>query len=221
MNLIYDYINDNDWKVRENSNMQYSLQGLNNHIHQEITKQFWLNEVYDKHNKKISEYHKKGIMHIHDLGALSAYCVGWDLEDLLRRGFNGVTGKVASGPARHFRTALGQVVNFLYTMQGEAAGAVAFSNFDTLLAPFIRYDGLSYDQVKQAIQEFVFNMNVPTRVGFQSPFSNITMDLTVPSTHRNKHVIVGGKEGKETYGDFQKEMDILNRAFIEVMLEGD
>ncbi|SHF29845.1 ribonucleoside-triphosphate reductase class III catalytic subunit [Marinitoga hydrogenitolerans DSM 16785] len=221
MNLIYDYINNSDWKVRENSNMQYSLQGLNNHIHQEITKQFWLNEVYDKHNKKISEYHNNGFMHIHDLGALSAYCVGWDLEELLRKGFNGVSGKVASGPARHFRTALGQIVNFLYTMQGEAAGAVAFSNFDTLLAPFIRYDNLNYEQVKQSIQEFIFNMNVPTRVGFQSPFSNITMDLTVPSTHKDKHVIIGGKEKEETYSEFQKEMDILNKAFIEVMLEGD
>ncbi|WGS64712.1 ribonucleoside triphosphate reductase [Marinitoga aeolica] len=221
MNLIYDYINNSDWKVRENSNMQYSLQGLNNHIHQEITKQFWLNEVYDKHNKSISEYHNKGFMHIHDLGALSAYCVGWDLEELLRKGFNGVPGKVASGPARHFRTALGQIVNFLYTMQGEAAGAVAFSNFDTLLAPFIRHDNLNYDKVKQSLQEFIFNMNVPTRVGFQSPFSNITMDLTVPSTHKNKRVIIGGKETEETYSEFQKEMDILNKAFIEVMLEGD
>ncbi|AEX85131.1 anaerobic ribonucleoside-triphosphate reductase [Marinitoga piezophila KA3] len=221
MNLIYDYLENRDWKVRENSNMQYSLQGLNNHIHQEITKEFWLNEVYDKYNKKISEYHKRGFMHIHDLGALSAYCVGWDLEDLLRRGFNGVPGKVASGPARHFRTALGQIVNFLYTMQGEAAGAVAFSNFDTLLAPFIKYDNLSYEQVKQAMQEFIFNMNVPTRVGFQSPFSNITMDLTVPSTHKDKHVIIGGKEREETYSEFQIEMDMINKAFIEVMLEGD
>ncbi|KAF2956338.1 ribonucleoside triphosphate reductase [Marinitoga sp. 38H-ov] len=221
MDLIYDYINNNDWKVRENSNMQYSLQGLNNHIHQEITKRFWLNEIYDKHNKKISEYHKNGFMHIHDLGALSAYCVGWDLEELLRKGFNGVPGKVASGPAKHFRTALGQIVNFLYTMQGEAAGAVAFSNFDTLLAPFIKYDNLNYNQVKQSIQEFIFNMNVPTRVGFQSPFSNITMDLTVPSTHKNKKVIIGGKEKNDKYCDFQKEMDMINKAFIEVMLEGD
>ncbi|SHH48071.1 ribonucleoside triphosphate reductase [Thermosipho atlanticus] len=219
--LIKNYIENKSWRVRENSNMQYSLQGLNNHIHQEVTKYFWLKEVYGKHNKKISEYYIRGFMHIHDLGSLSSYCCGWDLEELLRRGFNGVPGKVASGPARHFRTALGQIVNFLYTMQGEVAGAVAFSNFDTLLAPFIRYDGLSYDEVKQAMQEFIFNMNVPTRVGFQSPFSNLTMDLTVPSMYKSKKVIVGGVEREETYAEFQEEMDILNKAFIEVMLEGD
>ncbi|QTA38280.1 ribonucleoside triphosphate reductase [Thermosipho ferrireducens] len=221
MRLVYDYINDNDWKVRENSNMQYSLQGLNNHIYQEVIKRFWLEEIYDRYNKKIKEYYIKGFIHIHDLGVLASYCVGWDLEELLRKGFNGVSGKVASGPAKHFRTALGQIVNFLYTLQGETAGAVAFSNFDTLLAPFIRYDNLNYYEVKQALQEFIFNMNVPTRVGFQSPFSNITMDLTVPSTHRNKHVIIGGEEQKETYSEFQKEMDILNKAFVEIMLEGD
>ncbi len=213
MDLIYDYINNKDWKVRENSNMQYSLQGLNNHIHQEITKQFWLDEIYSKQNKKISELHNNGFIHIHDLGALSTYCVGWDLEELLRKGFHGVSGKIAAGPAKHFRTALGQAVNFLYTMQGEAAGAIAFSNFDTLLAPFVRYDNLSYQQVKQAMQEFIFNMNVPTRVGFQSPFSNITLDLTPPSNYKDKKVIIGGKEKDERYAEFQKEMNMINRAF--------
>jgi len=221
MDLIYDYINNKDWKVRENSNMQYSLQGLNNHIHQEITKQFWLDEIYSKQNKKISELHNNGFIHIHDLGALSTYCVGWDLEELLRKGFHGVSGKIAAGPAKHFRTALGQAVNFLYTMQGEAAGAIAFSNFDTLLAPFVRYDNLSYQQVKQAMQEFIFNMNVPTRVGFQSPFSNITLDLTPPSNYKDKKVIIGGKEKDERYAEFQKEMNMINRAFIEIMINGD
>ncbi|BBE30764.1 ribonucleoside triphosphate reductase [Tepiditoga spiralis] len=218
--VINEYLSENDWKVKENSNMQYSLQGLNNHIHQEATKKYWLKEIYGK-DSIIAKYHKNGLIHIHDLGSLSSYCVGWDLEELLKNGFNGVPNKISSGPANHLRTALGQIVNFLYTMQGEAAGAVAFSNFDTLLAPFIKYDKLDFKGIKQAMQEFIFNMNVPTRVGFQSPFSNITMDLVVPSTHKNKHIIIGGQEMKETYDEFQEEMNLINKAFIEIMLEGD
>lgn len=221
MDIINNYLNQSDWKVKENSNMQYSLQGLNNHIHQEIIKNYWLEEVYDNYNSKIKDYHKRGNMHIHDLGSLSSYCVGWDLEELLRKGFNGVENKVASGPANHLRTALMQIVNFLYTMQGEAAGAVAFSNFDTLLAPFIYYDSLKYEEVYQSMQEFIFNMNVPTRVGFQSPFSNITLDIFVPNTYKNKKVIIGGKEKDKTYEEFQTEMNMLNKAFIEVMMKGD
>ena len=155
------------------------------------------------------------------MGCLSDYCVGWDLQDLLSVGFKGAVGKVESKPARHFRTALGQIVNFFYTLQGEAAGAQAFSNFDTLLAPFIRYDNLEYKDVKQALQEFIFNVNVPTRVGFQCPFTNLTLDLTVPSIYKDQPVVVGGELKNETYGEFQKEMDMLNRAFLEVMLEGD
>ena len=155
------------------------------------------------------------------MNIISVYCVGWDLKDLLAEGFKGVQGKVASKPAKHFRTALGQMVNFMYTMQGESAGAQAFSNFDTLLAPFVRYDNLDYKQVKQALQEFVFNMNVPTRVGFQTPFSNITMDLVVPSYYKDQCVIVGGEMQEETYGDFQNEMNMINKAFFEVMMEGD
>ena len=155
------------------------------------------------------------------MNIISVYCVGWDLKDLLTVGFTGVEGKVASKPAKHFKTALGQMVNFLYTMQGESAGAQAFSNFDTLLAPFVRYDGLNYIQVKQALQEFVFNMNVPTRVGFQTPFSNVTMDLVVPSYYKDQCVIVGGEMMEDTYGDFQKEMNMINKAFFEVMMEGD
>ena len=147
--------------------------------------------------------------------------MGWDLKDLLMEGFRGVKGKIESAPPKHFRTALGQIVNFMYTMQGEAAGAQAFSNFDTLLAPFIKYDNLTYEQVKQAMQEFIFNMNVPTRVGFQTPFTNITMDLTVPSYYADQAVIIGGKFMEDTYKNFQPEMDMINKAFFEIMLEGD
>jgi ribonucleoside-triphosphate reductase len=160
-------------------------------------------------------------MHIHDLSLLSVYCVGWDLQDLLVMGFMGVEGKVESAPPKHLRSALGQIVNFFYTLQGEAAGAQALSNFDTLLAPFIRYDNLDYKEVKQALQEFIFNINIPTRVGFQTPFTNITMDLYVPSILKDHPIILGGKEKDITYADFQPEMDILNMAFAEVMMEGD
>ena len=216
--LVEKYLNKLDWKVNENSNMDYSIQGLNNYIASEISKKYWLNKVY---NSEIRNAHLSGDIHIHDLNIISVYCVGWDLKDLLMEGFTGVKGKVESAPAKHFRSALGQVVNFMYTMQGEAAGAQAFSNFDTLLAPFIYYDNLDYSQVKQAIQEFVFNMNVPTRVGFQTPFTNITMDLTVPSYYADLAVIVGGEPQEKTYKEFQKEMNMLNKAFFEVMMEGD
>ena len=167
VDMTDDYLKEIDWKVNENSNMGYSIQGLNNYIASNISKSYWLNKIYPDY---IKNAHNNGDIHIHDLNFLASYCVGWDLKDLLMEGFRGVEGKVQSAPAKHFRTALGQIVNFMYTLQGEAAGAQAFSNFDTLLAPFIRYDKLNYDQVLQAMQEFVFNMNVPTRVGFQTPF---------------------------------------------------
>ena len=218
VSLVDNYLRKADWKVRENSNMSFSLQGLNNYISSEVIKEYWLYKIYPE---EIRKAHVNGDFHIHDLGMLSVYCVGWDLAELLLQGFGGVPGKVESKPPRHFRTALGQIVNFFYTLQGEAAGAQAFSNFDTMLAPFIKYDGLSYDEVKQALQEFVFNVNVPTRVGFQAPFTNITLDLTVPEFLKNQPVIIGGKFRGETYGDFQKEMDMFNRAFLEVMAEGD
>lgn len=218
LNLVDAYLKQLDWKVNENSNMSYSIQGLNNYIASEISKQYWLNRIYPEN---IKNAHINGNIHIHDLNIISVYCVGWDLKDLLSEGFTGVKGKVESAPAKHFRTALGQIVNFMYTMQGEAAGAQAFSNFDTLLAPFIRYDNLDYKQVKQAIQEFVFNMNVPTRVGFQTPFTNITMDLNVPSYYAEQPVIIGGELQEATYKEFQKEMDMLNKAFFEVMMDGD
>ncbi|MBD3179996.1 MAG: ribonucleoside triphosphate reductase [Candidatus Latescibacteria bacterium] len=218
VDLIDNYLEKLDWKVRENSNMAYSLQGLNNYISSEISKTYWLNKVY---TPEVREAHNSGAMHIHDLGLLSVYCVGWDLRDLLLSGFKGASGKAESLPAKHFRSALGQVVNFFYTLQGEAAGAQAFSNFDTLLAPFIRYDNLSYPQVKQALQEFIFNINIPTRVGFQTPFTNLTFDLRPPAILENEPVIIGGKAREAAYGEFGEEMDTLNRAFLEVLSEGD
>lgn len=216
--IVDNYLNLSDWRVKESANSSFSLQGLNQHISTIISSQYWTNKIYPP---EIADAHKNGDFHIHDLGFLSVYCVGWDLEDLLLSGFTGVEGKIVSKPARHFRTFLGQIVNFFYTMQGEAAGAQAFSNFDTYLAPFIRYDNLSYQQVKQALQEFLFNINVPTRVGFQTPFTNITLDLRVPGFMKLQPVIIGGEIQEETYGDFQYELDIFNKAFAEIMLEGD
>ncbi len=218
LDLIDKYIGRLDWKVSENSNMSFSLQGLNNYISSEISRIYWLNKIYPP---EIREAHENGDYHIHDLNSLSVYCVGWDLYDLLLKGFGGVSGKVESKPPKHFRTALGQIANFFYTLQGEAAGAQAFSSFDTLLAPFIRYDYLEYRDVKQTIQEFVFNINVPTRVGFQTPFTNITMDLQPSPNYADHYVIIGGQPQKEKYNDFQHEMNLLNRAFFEVMTEGD
>jgi ribonucleoside-triphosphate reductase len=216
--MVETYIGQLDWKIKENSNMCYSLQGLNNYISSGITSEYWLNRVYPP---EVRRAHNGGDIHVHDLSLLSVYCVGWDLMDVLKEGFKGVPGKVESAPPKHLRSALGQIVNFFYTLQGEAAGAQALSNFDTLLAPFIRYDRLNYTEVKQAFQEFVFNINIPTRVGFQTPFTNITMDLAAPVTLKDHPAIVGGKELPETYGQFQAEMDTLNRAFAEVMMEGD
>ena len=216
--IVENYVQRMDWKIKENSNMSYSLQGLNNYISSDITAEYWLNRIYPP---EVRDAHKNGDLHLHDLSLLSVYCVGWDLQDLLAVGFMGVPGKVESAPPKHLRSALGQIANFFYTLQGEAAGAQAVSNFDTLLAPFIRKDELTYKEVKQALQEFVFNINIPTRVGFQTPFTNITMDLQVPATLKDSPVIIGGTYQKETYGDFQDEMDTINSAFAEVMMEGD
>jgi len=216
--LVRGYIGEEDWRVKENSNMAYSWQGLNNHISSSVQANYWLYSTYPKH---ISNAHINADLHIHDLGMLATYCCGWDLKDLLLKGFTGVPGKISSAPAKHFGAALGQCVNFLYTLQHEAAGAQAFSSFDTLLAPFVAYDKLTYKDVKQKMQEFLFNMNVPTRVGCQTPFTNITMDLVPNGMLAKENVIIGGKPQKEKYGDFQKEMDMINRAFCEVMMEGD
>jgi ribonucleoside-triphosphate reductase len=218
VDLVDAYLNKADWQVRENSNMSFSLQGLNNYISSEVSKIYWLSKIYPS---EIRDAHLNGDFHIHDLGVLSVYCVGWDLQDLLLEGFRGAEGKVESSPAKHFSSVLGQIVNFFYTLQGEAAGAQAFSNFDTLLAPFIYYDKLSYKEIKQALQEFMFNVNVPTRVGFQSPFTNITLDLNAPPYLTNSPAIIGGKLQDKTYKEFQKEQNLFNKALLEVMLEGD
>jgi len=218
VNKVDQYISQLDWNVKENSNMSYSLQGLNNYLSSAVSREYWLNKVYPP---TIREAHDQADFHIHDLNQLSVYCVGWDLLDLLKEGFRGASGKLEAKPPRHFRSALGQITNFFYTLQGEAAGAQAFSNFDTLLAPFIRYDGLNRDQVKQCLQEFIFNINVPTRVGFQTPFTNVTLDLICPEHYENHPVILGGQMQPETYGGFQPEMNLFNSAFFEVMAEGD
>jgi len=218
VDMVDHYIQESDWQVRENANMAYSLQGLNNYVTSKVAKKYWLNKIYPK---EIREAVESGDFHIHDLDSLSCYCMGWDLYDLLFKGFCGVRGKVESKPAKHLQTALGQLVNFFYTLQGEVAGAVAVSNFDTLLAPFIRYDNLNYNQVKQAMQEFLFNSAVPTRVGFQTPFMNVTLDITPSPSFAKQPIIIGGKSQEETYSDFQEEMNMFNRAFYECLMEGD
>ncbi len=218
LDFIDSYVNEEDWMVNENANMGYSLQGLNNFITSKITSVYWLNKVYPQGAKNA---HKNGDIHIHQLNVLGPYCVGWDLKDLLMKGFRGASGKIESKPPKHFRTALMQIVNFFYTLQGECAGAQALSNFDTYLAPFIKYDGLNYLEVKQAMQEFIFNMNVPTRVGFQTPFTNLTLDLKIPEYIGKEAVIIGGKLMENTYSEFQNEADMINQAFAEVMSEGD
>ncbi|HPS28207.1 MAG TPA: ribonucleoside triphosphate reductase [Candidatus Paceibacterota bacterium] len=218
VDLIDQYLNNLDWQVKENSNMTYSLQGLNHYVASDVSKKYWLNKIYPA---EIRQAAKSDDMHIHNLDILGAYCCGWDLYDILQRGFGGVSGKIQSRPAKHFRAALGQVVNFFYTLQGESAGAQALSNFDTLLAPFIRYDNLNEKEVKQALQEFMYNCNVPTRVGFQTPFTNITLDLKIPKHYKDLPVIIGGQPQKESYGDFQKEMDMLNKTLFEIYTEGD
>ncbi len=216
--MVDDYIGRIDWRVNENSNMDYSLQGLNNYISAGIASRYWIGSIYPP---EIRDAHTNGDLHLHDLGILGVYCCGWDLKDLLMRGFGGVPGKVESTPPKHLRSALGQIVNFFYTLQGEAAGAQAFSNFDTLLAPFVRCDNLDYKGVKQAMQEFVFGLNVPTRVGFQTPFTNLSMDLNPPSHLADEPVIVGGALHDAAYGEFQHEMDLINQAFCQIMMEGD
>jgi anaerobic ribonucleoside-triphosphate reductase len=216
--LVDQYLEIEDWRVKENSNMSYSLQGLNNYLSSTVIAKYWISRIYPS---KIADAHFSGDVHIHDLGVLGPYCVGWDVSDLLLTGFGGVSGKIESKPAKHFRTALGQIVNFFYTLQGEAAGAQAFSNFDTYLAPFIRYDHLSQKEVEQALQEFFFNMNVPTRVGFQTPFTNLTLDLTVPDFMKDEGVLFNGKITEDTYGDMAKEMEMFNLAFAEGMQQGD
>jgi ribonucleoside-triphosphate reductase len=215
--MVDQYLDIEDWRVKENSNMSYSLQGLNNYLSSTVIAKYWITRIYPPH---IADAHFSGDMHIHDLGVLGPYCVGWDVRDLLLFGFGGVSGKIESKPAKHFRTALGQIVNFFYTLQGEAAGAQAFSNFDTYLAPFIRADKLGQKEVEQTLQEFLFNMNVPTRVGFQTPFTNLTMDLTIPEFMKDEPSIIGGQPA-DAFGDLQSELDMFDAAFADVMSMGD
>ena len=218
IDMFGNYLGESDWAIKENANIQKSVNGLNNYIRESFTKKYWLYEIYPT---DVRSAHESGDIHLHDLGFFGPYCAGWDIRQLLTDGFGGVSGKVESRPPKHMRSLLGQIVNATFTTQGETAGAQAWSSFDTYLAPFIRYDNMTYEQVKQCLQEFVFNINVPTRVGFQCPFSNLTFDIKVPSTLKDQPVIIGGVAKDLTYGDFQKEMDILNLAFCEVMLEGD
>lgn len=216
--LFHDYLDDKDWLIKENANTRKSVNGMNNYIRESFTKRYWLHEVYPQN---IREAHLSGAFHIHDLGFFGTYCCGWDLHQLLTMGFGGISGKVSSQPAKHLRSLLGQLVNATFTTQGESAGAQAWSSIDTYCAPFIRRDKLSQVEVKQAVQEFIFNLNVPTRVGFQCPFSNLTFDLTVPKRMRDQSVVIGGEAQEETYKEFQHEMDMFNLAFCEVMMEGD
>jgi ribonucleoside-triphosphate reductase (formate) len=216
--IINSYLKELDWQIKENANMTYSLQGLNQYAVSKMAKKYWLNKIYPENIRKAA---LEQDIHIHDLDSLATYCCGWDLQDLLTRGFGGVSSKIESKPPKHLRTALGQIVNFFFTLQGESAGAQAMSSFDTLLAPFIRYDNLSYIQIKQAIQEFLFNCMVPTRVGFQTPFINLSLDVKVPGFLKDQPVIIGGQAQDKNYGDFQPEMDMLNKAFYEVIMEGD
>lgn len=213
------YLRQSDWRVAENANMNYSLSGLLMHAATSVFAHYTLNTVYPP---EIADAHRNGDLHIHDLGmGIAGYCAGWSLRQLLTEGFNGVPGKIDSKPPKHFDSALWQMINFIGTMQNEWAGAQAFSSFDTYLAPLVKYDGLSYKKVKQAIQGFVFNMNVPSRWGGQTPFSNLTIDWVVPDDMKNRKAIVGGKEQDFTYGECQKEMNMINRAFMEVITEGD
>ena len=216
--LVDDYLGVSDWRVKENSTVTYSVGGLILSNSGAITANYWLSEIYDE---EIANAHRNAEMHIHDLSMLTGYCAGWSLKQLISEGLGGVTGKITSAPAKHLATLCNQMVNFLGIMQNEWAGAQAFSSFDTYLAPFVRTDNLSYTEVKHCIESFIFGVNTPSRWGTQAPFTNITLDWTVPPDLADQPCIVGGKQTNFTYGDCKKEMDMINKAFIEVMIEGD
>ena len=216
--LVDNYLQINDWRVKENSTVTYSVGGLILSNSGAITANYWLSEIYDD---EIASAHKNGDIHIHDLSMLTGYCAGWSLKQLIQEGLGGIPGKITSSPASHLSTLCNQMVNFLGIMQNEWAGAQAFSSFDTYLAPFVKIDNLTQREVKQCIQSFVYGVNTPSRWGTQAPFSNITLDWTVPKDLENLPAIVGGKEMSFTYGDCKKEMDMVNKAFIEIMIEGD
>src|SRR3989339_795006 len=215
---ISEYLNQQDWRVNANSNQGYSLGGMILNTAGSVIANYWLSHIYPKN---VGDAHRNADFHIHDLDMFSGYCAGWSLRALLEEGFNGVPNKIESGPPKHLSSAVAQMVNFLGTLQNEWAGAQAFSSFDTYLAPFVKLDKMDYKQVKQCVQQFVFNLNVPSRWGTQTPFTNITLDWVCPEDMRNTHPIIGGVEQSFTYGECQKEMDLLNRVFIEVMQEGD
>lgn len=215
---INEYLSKADWRVNANANQGYSLGGLILNVAGKVTANYWLSHVYAP---EIGEAHRNGDIHIHDLDMLSGYCAGWSLRTLLHEGFNGVPGKVEAGPARRMSSAVGQIVNFLGTLQNEWAGAQAFSSFDTYMAPFVRKDAMSYAQVRQCIQELIYNLNVPSRWGTQTPFTNLTFDWTCPDDLREQVPVIGGQEMPFTYGELQEEMDLINRAYIEVMTAGD
>lgn len=215
---IEEYIGHADWRIKANSNQGYSLGGMILNTAGKITANYWLNEVYPK---EIGERHRDGSYHIHDLDMLSGYCCGHSLRALLEEGFNGIVGKISSNPPKHFSTACGQIVNFLGCLQNEWAGAQAFSSFDTYMAPFVRLDNMSLEDIKRELESMIFSLNVGSRWGSQCPFTNLTFDWVCPEDLKNKHPIIGGEEQEFTYGDFQKEMDMINRAFMEVMIEGD
>ena len=216
--LVDNYVNVNDWRVKENSTVTYSVGGLILSNSGAITANYWLSEIYDK---EIADAHRNADIHLHDLSMLTGYCAGWSLKQLIKEGLGGVTGKITSAPAKHLATLCNQMVNFLGIMQNEWAGAQAFSSFDTYLAPFVKADNLSYEQVKKCIESFIYGVNTPSRWGTQAPFSNITLDWTVPNDLAELNAIVGGKEQDFKYKDCKKEMDMVNRAFIEIMIEGD
>ena len=217
--VVEGYINERDWRVRENSNTGYSFSGLMLHVAGEVISEYTLNHVYPE---EIAEAHRRGYFHIHDLPfGIIPYCAGWYLRDLLLRGFGGVPGKINAKPPKHLDTAVAQIINFLGTMQMEFAGAQAFSSVDTYLAPFIRQDKLTYREVKQNMQRLIYGLNIPSRWGSQTPFTNFTFDLVPPEDLGKEHAVIGGKELSSTYDEFQEEMDMLNRAFMEIMMEGD
>jgi len=213
-----EYLSREDWRVRANANQGYSLGGLILNVSGKVTANYWLDEVY---SPEIGTAHREGDLHIHDLDMLAGYCAGWSLRTLLNEGFNGIPGRVEAGPPKHLSSALGQMVNFLGTLQNEWAGAQAFSSFDTYLAPFVRKDQLGFDEVRQAIQEFIYNLNVPSRWGTQTPFTNLTFDWVCPEDLREQIPYIGGEEMPFAYGELQAEMELINRAYIEVMQAGD
>ena len=216
--IVDSYVKVTDWRVKENSTVTYSVGGLILSNSGAITANYWLSEIYDE---EIGQAHRNADIHIHDLSMLTGYCAGWSLKQLIQEGLGGIPGKISSSPAKHLSVLCNQMVNFLGIMQNEWAGAQAFSSFDTYLAPFVKTDNLSYPEVKKCIESFIYGVNTPSRWGTQAPFSNITLDWTVPADLANLPAIVGGKEMDFTYGDCKKEMDMVNKAFIEIMIEGD